>query len=256
MQPNPIHTRTIASSPPPSRRGNPFATCWTRPGALAFRFAEGLGAEQLVARLAAQNWWGEIVGPHGSGKSTLLETLRLALVAAGCRVHAIALRDGQRRLPTDLGTMLEAPAELGEGEAPAELGEGEAPAELGKGEAPAEPRACVARGSAEASPSRALVIVDGYEQLGWLGRLQLKRHCRRTGASLLVTCHAPTGLPTLIRLSPDRRLIEQLVADLCAEVSTKIATADVAASHACHGSNVRDIFFDLYDRHEMLRRAR
>jgi len=229
MQPNPIHSRTIVSSPPPSRRGNPFATCWTRPGALAFRFAEGLGAEQLVARLAAQNWRGEIVGPHGSGKSTLVETLKPALGAAGCRVHAIALRDGQRRLPTDLG--------------------------LGEGEAPAEPRDMHACGSAEASPSRALVIVDGYEQLGWLGRLQLKRHCRRTGAGLLVTCHAPTGLPTLIRLSPDQRLIEQLVADLCAEVSTKIAIADVAASHACHGSNVREIFFDLYDRHEMLRRA-
>jgi hypothetical protein len=209
MQPNTIHSSTIASSPPPSRHGNPFATCWTRPGALAFRFAEGFGAEQLVARLAAQNWWGEIVGPHGSGKSTLVETLKPALVAAGCHVHAIALRDGQRRLPTDLGTML-----------------------------------------------GALVIVDGYEQLGWLGRLQLKRHCRRTGAGLLVTCHAPTGLPTLIRLSPDRRLVEQLVADLCAEVSIKIAPADVAASHACHGSNVREIFFDLYDRHEMLRRAR
>ena len=55
--------------------------------------------EQLVARLAANGWWGEIVGPHGCGKSTLLEALKPAFRAAGCRIHAITLRDGQRRLP-------------------------------------------------------------------------------------------------------------------------------------------------------------
>ena len=62
----------------PSRHTNPFATCWTRPGAIAFHFPPGESAEQLVARLAADNWRGEIVGPHGSGKSTLLETLEAA----------------------------------------------------------------------------------------------------------------------------------------------------------------------------------
>ena len=61
---------------PPSRHTNPFATCWTRPGAMAFQFPPGESAERLVAKLAAVGWWGEIVGPHGSGKSTLLETLR------------------------------------------------------------------------------------------------------------------------------------------------------------------------------------
>ena len=83
----------------PSRHDNPFATCWTRPGALSFRFAEGHSAEQLVAKLAAQDWQGAIVGPHGSGKSTLLETLVPRLHAAGLRLHAVTLRDGQRRLP-------------------------------------------------------------------------------------------------------------------------------------------------------------
>jgi hypothetical protein len=38
-------------------------------------------------------------------------------------------------------------------------------------------------------------------------------------------------------------------------VSTPITDSDVAASHACHGSNVRELLFDLYDRHEQLRRA-
>jgi energy-coupling factor transporter ATP-binding protein EcfA2 len=104
------------------------------------------------------------------------------------------------------------------------------------------------------SGTNALVIIDGYEQLGWPARLHLWLRCRSAGAGLLVTSHAPVRIPTLIRLSPDRQLVEQLVDDLCAEVSTTITRADIAASHACHGSNVREILFDLYDRHEERRR--
>lgn len=190
-------------SDPPSRHDNPFATCWTRPGALAFRFADGQSVEQLVSKLAARGWWGEIIGPHGSGKSTLLATLAPALRAAGHHVHAISLHDGQRRLP---------------------------------------------HGWWEGGPT--LVIIDGYEQLSWLERMRLTRRCRRASVGLLVTSHAPAGLPTLITLAPDGKLVQQLVDELAAQVSTVITPADVAASHACHGSNVREILFDLYDRHE------
>jgi hypothetical protein len=49
--------------------------------------------------------------------------------------------------------------------------------------------------------------------------------------------------------------LQKLVADLAARVSTPITLVDVAASHACHGGNVREVFFDLYDRHEKLRRG-
>jgi hypothetical protein len=209
---------------------NPFATCWTRPGALPFRFPDGQSAERLVERLAASGWWGEIVGPHGCGKSTLLEALLPALCAAGCRIHTITLRDGQRWLPRGCFRW-----------------EGEAPAELNAG-----------NGSAGTSPSqgsRPLLIVDGYEQLSWLSRIWLKHRCRCAGTGLLVTAHSPTGLPTLITLAPDLPLIQRLVATLCERAATPITPADVAASHACRGSNVRDIVFDLYDRHERLRPA-
>lgn len=197
--------------PPPSRLVNPFATCWTRPGALPFRFNNGQCVEQLVSKLAAHKWHGAIVGPHGSGKSTLLESLKLAIAAAGRTVNAISLRDGQRRLPRDFFATW-------------------------------------------ASESNALVIIDGYEQLGWPTRLHVLLRCFATSTGLLVTSHEPIRIPTLIHLAPDRPLIEQLVDDLCAEVSTTITRADVAASHACHGSNVREILFDLYDRHEERRR--
>jgi hypothetical protein len=100
-----------------------------------------------------------------------------------------------------------------------------------------------------------LLIIDGYEQLGRLARLQLKRQCCIAGIGLVVTAHRPTGLPTLIELAPDGRLIEQLVAQLCANVPSRVSLADIAASHACHGSNLREVFFDLYDRHERQRRT-
>src|SRR3989337_2526881 len=121
----------IPSPTPPSRHDNPFATCWTRPGAIAFRFANGENAEQVVAQLAAKNWWGAIVGPHGSGKSTLLEALKPALSRVGRRVLAIARRGGQRRLPREFFD------------------------------------AFVVRRVERNS----LVLIDGYEQLGWLERL-------------------------------------------------------------------------------------
>lgn len=192
----------------PSRHTNPFATCWTRPGAIPFRFRDGQGSEQLAAKLAEQGWRGAIIGPHGSGKSTLLESLKPALIAAGRRIHTISLRDGQRRLPYN---------------------------------------------SFDASKN-CLLIIDGYEQLAWLEQILVLHRCRSAGIGLLVTSHATTRLPTLIELSPDRHLVELLVADLCAKVSTAIAPNYVAASHACHGSNVREILFDLYDRHEQQRR--
>jgi hypothetical protein len=196
---------------PPSRYDNPFATCWTRPGAQVFRFDEGQSARQLVEKLAAQRWWGTIVGPHGSGKSTLLETLTQHLRDNELHIYTITLRNRQRRLP--------------------------------RGFLPI-------RGL-----DGAIVVVDGYEQLGWLARARLKRHCRRWNLGIVVTTHSPTDIPTLIRLSPRLKLVQQLVADLASRVSTPISAADVAASHACHGCNVREIFFDLYDRHELLRQA-
>jgi len=204
-------TSTTQSIAPPSRELNPFATCWTRPGALPFHFNHGESAEHLVAKLAAQQWRGAIIGAHGSGKSTLLEALKPALAASARSIRAISLHDGQRRLPRlFLGTC-----------------------------------------KCEANP---LFVIDGYEQLGWTAQLLLLRRCRLIGAGLLVTSHQPVHLPTLVQLTPDRQLVEQLVDDLCAEVSTTITRAAIAASHACHGSNVREILFDLYDRHEERRR--
>src|SRR3954471_19800405 len=197
----------------PSRLDNPFATCWTRPGAIPFRFSGRCSIEMIKAKLGTQDGRGTIIGPHGSGKTTLLESLKPVLVAAGFDIHAILLRDAQRRLPRSFADQL---------------------------------------GTCNSS---SMIIVDGYEQLHLLARWRLCSQVRRRRAGLLVTSHCSTRIPELITLSPDRDLVEDLVGALCEKVSTPVTADDIAASHACHGSNVREIFFDLYDRHEQRRRG-
>ncbi|HEY4233376.1 MAG TPA: hypothetical protein VGM76_08110 [Lacipirellulaceae bacterium] len=166
----------------------------------------------MVARLAAQNWWGEVVGPHGSGKSTLLATLAPRISAAGLSATSIALRNHEGHLPWQV----------------------------------------LRRALSLPHP---VVIVDGYEQLSQFSRAALRWRCRRSAAGLLVTSHAATGLPLLAQLQPDLLLVEQLVAELTQCRPAAISPTDVAASHACRGSNVRELFFDLYDRHEVACRA-
>jgi energy-coupling factor transporter ATP-binding protein EcfA2 len=196
---------------PPSRNANPFATCWTNPGAIPFHFSHDESRKKLIAKLAAQQWRGAVLGPHGSGKSTLLAALKPALCGEGRTVHAIALHDGQRQLPRSFLKAWE-------------------------------------------STPNSIAIIDGYEQLACPARFSIWRRSRAAEFGLLITSHAQVRIPTLIQLAPTRELIEKLVTELCAKVSATITREDIAASHACHGSNVREILFDLYDLFESRRR--
>jgi hypothetical protein len=77
---------------------NPFATRFTRPGALPFLFDEHESAAAMVASFVAAGRRGAIVGPHGSGKSTLLVELLPEFIAMGMQPIVHTLHDGQRRL--------------------------------------------------------------------------------------------------------------------------------------------------------------
>ncbi|HEX5470638.1 MAG TPA: hypothetical protein VFW73_02070 [Lacipirellulaceae bacterium] len=179
-----------------------------------------------MAKLAAFDWRGAITGPHGSGKSTLLETLQPALIAAGRRITFISLHNDQHWLPNDWRHKI----------------------------VTASKKKPLAESGTTSDANNRLIIVDGYEQLAWFERVRLWSCCHRHKFGLLITSHMPVRLPTLIRLTPNRHLVEQLIEHLCMRVSTDITLADVAASHDCHGSNVREILFDLYDCHERRRR--
>jgi hypothetical protein len=195
---------------PPS---NPFSSRNIRPGAIPFLFAADETPEQLVERLRAASWWGEIVGRHGSGKSALLATLAPFLASAGRRLVNITLHDGQRNL-----------------------------------RAFARELAAVDR--------QCLVIVDGYEQLSWLARLRLKRQCRQRGSGLLVTSHAPTGLPRLYTTRPGLETALRVVGRLVDLDGDHVRRDDVERLLAARGGNLRDVLFDLYDLYEERRGQR
>jgi hypothetical protein len=78
---------------------NPFSSRFVRPGAIAYRFPDGITLETLLNRFAESLWRGAIVGPHGSGKSTLLCSLVPALKRLGWQTTMLTLRDGKRWLP-------------------------------------------------------------------------------------------------------------------------------------------------------------
>lgn len=93
-------------------RPNPFNTSRVRPGAIGYRFPPGESVAELIDRLRAQRWRGQIVGSHGSGKSTLLAALRPALEAAGRRTMLVTLTAGQRWLPQSVARARLGPAGL------------------------------------------------------------------------------------------------------------------------------------------------
>lgn len=77
--------RPTPPAPPPSRDANPFATCWTRPGALPWSALERVDPHAIVRALLTGGGRGQVVGPHGAGKSSLLAALELPLLEAGRR---------------------------------------------------------------------------------------------------------------------------------------------------------------------------
>jgi len=115
------------------------------------------------------------------------------------------------------------------------------PAELLRMDAPAEP---------------AVLVVDGYEQLGRLSRFRLKRFCRRGGFGLLVTSHRPVGLPDLYRSTTDLERVKRLVEQLQRDYLVQVTGDEVAELFAENGGNVREVLFGLYDVYETRRRRR
>ena len=83
----------------PTLDSNPFATRFTRPGALPFLFPAEVDAPKLARQLAANHWWGEIVGPHGTGKSSLLAELAPLLEGAGRTLVRATLSRDRRQPP-------------------------------------------------------------------------------------------------------------------------------------------------------------
>jgi len=100
------------------------------------------------------------------------------------------------------------------------------------------------------------VVVDGFEQLGWWQRRSLKRTCRRRSCGLLITAHASFGFPSMFTATTSLDVTEQLVFALLPEhAAHHISTTEIEEAFARHEGNVREVFFDLYDRYEQHARS-
>jgi hypothetical protein len=95
-----------------------------------------------------------------------------------------------------------------------------------------------------------LVIIDGYEQLGRLSRWRLRRCCRRQKLGLLVTAHAPTGLPTLYRTRPSIDVARQVVHELLPPGVPPPSDDELSHLFDMFHGNLREVLFALYDRFE------
>jgi hypothetical protein len=198
------------SGAPPSRDSNPFATCWTKPGALGYYFELGQSADDLVRALQARHWRGEIIGPHGAGKSTLLHTLVPLIRKRGRKVLLLTpLEPGSRLVGKAMMELLS--SHLSEG---------------------------------------SLIALDGFEQVPWPLRWSLQRRCRIAGCGLLVTAHRRAGLPLLALVKPSLLTVQHLTKELTKAAPRKFTPWEVADVYHRHRGNVREVFFDLYDRYE------
>jgi len=96
----------------------------------------------------------------------------------------------------------------------------------------------------------AVVIVDGYEQLSFLSRVQLKRFCRRRELGLLVTSHEPAGLPLLFRTATTPALARQIVEHLLQGRPPLVNSEELAERFDRHRGDLRELLFELYDVYE------
>jgi hypothetical protein len=100
-------------------------------------------------------------------------------------------------------------------------------------------------------PRRRLLVIDGYEQMGFWARRRLRAACRRHGHSLVVTAHRSMGLPELYRTAVTPALARQVLDTLLTESQRDVVGPfDLAGSLAAHKGNFREVLFALYDLYE------
>ncbi|MDZ4783505.1 MAG: hypothetical protein SGJ19_24935 [Planctomycetia bacterium] len=100
---------------------------------------------------------------------------------------------------------------------------------------------------------RALLAIDGYEQLSRWQRFRVLASCRRHGCGLLVTAHAPVGLPLLWTTEVDALRASAVFQKLVP--GAFVAEADLHECLRRDPTNLRATLFALYDLYEQRRRA-
>lgn len=104
----------------------------------------------------------------------------------------------------------------------------------------------------EAISPESVLVVDGYEQLSRWSRLRTRHYCRRRHCGLIVTAHAPVGLPDLFRTSPTFQAVQDVVGRLLQGRPIPWSSQELRDRFERHQGNVRELLFELYDLYEKM----
>lgn len=190
---------------------NPFATRWTRPGRLVSVDATGTPVDQAALLEQLDQLGGRAAIVGPHGSGKTTLLVNLCAAAEGRGWSVVHRRMRTRR---DAVSVL----------------------------------AAVVR-----APRAGLIGLDSWECLGPCTRWTVCLVTRLRGCRLLVTCHDGGGLPALVRCRPTPAVIEAIVLQLpnAADwLGSVITPADIQLAFARHDGDIREAFFDLYDRLE------
>lgn len=258
---------------------NPFATRYVQPGMVAWFATDTQSLATLERRFIGElGCRAAIVGPHGTGKSTLLEHLvpKLGRVcyreaAAGPHAAAILRNSGQPASTNDFIQNQLALNPIPQNPIP------QNPISINTSRLHSEPSSpprsivwLALRRGAEAAQRVVLsrqhwlpggmLVIDGFEQLGWWTQWRTMHSTRRRGMGLLVTSHRRLALSTLVQTQASVPLVQHVIHR--AQENAGVALAPGFASPPLiaqllqeEGGNVREVLMRLYDRvHEALPR--
>lgn len=98
-----------------------------------------------------------------------------------------------------------------------------------------------------------VLAIDGFEQLSKIEQWRVRYRTWRAGVGLLVSAHAPVGLPTLVHTSPNLAVAQQVAAQLQSGGTPLVSPDDVAHAYSRCGGDLRETLFALYDLYEARR---
>ncbi len=99
-----------------------------------------------------------------------------------------------------------------------------------------------------------VVVVDGFEQLGPLGRAWMRFQCSWRKLGLIVTAHDSLGFPDLYRTDVTPVSAWQVVKQLSKQEQAGINSRMIADRLAAQDGNLREVLFELYDHIERSRK--
>lgn len=204
---------------------NPFATRYTKPGAIPFLFADGESCSEIVHDFERAGLQGQIIGTHGSGKSTLLYMIAEQLRRCSYNVRHLRIR------PKENGCFLMAMPFISTN---------------------GQPTAA----TCDSKNTKRVYLIDGFEQLNRIHRLLTIRWIATQNSGVIVTTHRTVGLPTLFETRDDFGSFRRVVDWLQAKSEKSIQLELIRDCYLAAKQNTREALFCLFDRYAEMKRPR